>query len=141
MQSLSVLTDSSLSLLRWIASLVAIGNALPIVVDASIAVTTLVDLYILTVFRFCAGNKSNEDVLIGFGRGTTLNTASLSTVSLSVEADAVAPLPRETKDFVSTQTFIKCSRERLRDLSILTNFNQLTTTHLRISAEVMCHML
>ena len=122
-QSLSVLTDSSLSLLRWIASIVAVGNALPIVAkDASIAVMTLVDLYILTVFRFCAGNKSNEDVLLGFGRGTTLNSASLSTVSLSLEADAVAPLPRETKDFVSMQTFINCSRERLKRLVNLDKF-------------------
>jgi hypothetical protein len=37
-------------------------------------------------------------------------------------ADAVAPLPRETKDFVSTQTFIKCSRERLKRLVNLDKF-------------------
>jgi hypothetical protein len=114
-RTFSILTQSSSNgLLRWTSRLLAIGQALPLVAkDASATVITLFDLYILTVFRFCARSKLNEDVLIGFGRGVASCSTSLSSVSLTIEADAVAPLPREGGDFVRTQEFINCSRERL----------------------------
>jgi hypothetical protein len=123
-RTFSILTQSSSNgLLRWASRLLAIGHALPLVAgDASAAVITLFDLYILTVFRFCARNKSNEDVLIGYGRGTATCSASSSSVSLTIEADAVAPLPREGVDFVRTKEFINCSRERLKHIVSLDKF-------------------
>lgn len=130
-RTFSILTQSSSNgLLRWASRLLAIGHALPLVAgDASAAVITLFDLYILTVFRFCARNKSNEDVLIGFGRGTATCSASSSSVSLTIEADAAAPLPREGGDFVRTQEFINCSRERLKHIVSLDKF-QATSSYM-----------
>lgn len=123
-RAVSILTQSSANgLVKWTARLLSIGNALPLVADnASDAVMTLCDLYILTVFRFCARSKPNEDVLIGFGRGTTAPSASSTSVSLTMEADAVAPLPREGRDFVQTQEFIRSSRQRLESLVNLDKF-------------------
>ena len=121
----SILTQSSVGLVKWTARLLSIGKALPLVADdASAAVMTLFDLYILTVFRLCAGSKLNEDVLIGFGRGTTSRSASSTSVSLTMEADAVAPLPREGRDFVQTQEFIRSSRKRLENIVNLDKFQE-----------------
>jgi hypothetical protein len=124
-RTISILTQSSSNgLVRWTTRLLAIGNALPLVAkDASAAVMKLIDLYILTVFRFCAGSKSTEDVLIGFGRGTAANSAAVSaSVSLTMEADAIAPLPRDRRAFVETQGFITSSRSRLKDIVNLDKF-------------------
>ncbi|KAL3823753.1 hypothetical protein ACHAXA_004846, partial [Cyclostephanos tholiformis] len=123
-RTLSILTQSSSNgLLKWTSRLLAIGSALPLVAgDASAAVITLFDLYILTVFRFCAINKSNEDVLIGFGRGASACSASSTFHSITIEADAVAPRPREYGDFIRTQDFISCSRERLQNIVNLDKF-------------------
>ena len=123
-QTISILTQSSANgLVKWTARLLAVGNALPLVADdASAAVMTLFDLYILTAFRFCAGSKPNEDALIGFGRGTASSSSSATSVSVTMEADAVAPLPREEKDFVQTQEFIRSSRKRLEHMVNLDKF-------------------
>ncbi len=124
MRTLSILTQSSSNgLLRWTSRLLAIGSALPLVAgDASLAVMTLFDLYILTVFRFCAINQSNEDVLIGYGRGAPASSASSTFHSITIEADAVAPRPRECGDFIRTQEFIRSSRERLKSIVNLDKF-------------------
>lgn len=123
-RTLSILTQSSSNgLLRWTSRLLAIGSALPLVAgDASLAVMTLFDLYILTVFRFCAINQSNEDVLIGYGRGAPASSASSTFHSITIEADAVAPRPRECGDFIRTQEFIRSSRERLKSIVNLDKF-------------------
>jgi len=122
-RALSILTQSSAGLAKWTARLLAIGNALPLVADdASAAVMTLFDLYILTVFRLCARSKLNEDVLIGFGRGTKSHSASSTSVSLTMEADAVSPLPQEGRDFLQTQEFIRSSRKRLENIVNLDKF-------------------
>ena len=103
---------------------------------------TLFDLYILTVFRFCARNKSNEDVLIGFGRGTATCSASSSSVSLTIEADAAAPLPREGGDFVRTQEFINCSRERLKHIVSLDKFQAVATCpQLLLDLKMQCTIM
>ncbi|KAL7543698.1 hypothetical protein ACHAXR_012979 [Thalassiosira sp. AJA248-18] len=124
-RSLSILTQSSANgLVKWTARLLAIGSALPLVADdAYAAVMTLFDLYILTVFRLCAGSKLNEDVLIGFGRGTTARSASSSSISLTMEADAVAPLPWKESDFAQIQEFIRSSRKRLENIVNLDKFH------------------
>ena len=123
-QSISILTQSSANgLVKWTSRLLAIGNALPLVAeDAAAAVITLFDLYILTVFRLCAGSKLNEDVLIGCGRGTTARPGSSTSVSLTVEADAVAPVPREKNECVQLQEFITSSRARLENIVNLDKF-------------------
>lgn len=123
-QAISILTQSSSNgLVRWATRLLSIGNALPLVSkDASAAVMALIDLYVLTVFRFCAGSKLNEDVLIGFGRGSAANSSASTSVSLTIEADAVAPLPVERRAFVQTQEFITSSRNRLKDIVNLDKF-------------------
>ncbi len=129
-RTISILTQSSSNgLVRWATRLMSIGNALPLVMnDASAAVMTLIDLYVLTVFRFCAGSKLNEDVLIGFGRGTAVSSAASTSVSLTMEADAVAPLPRERQAFIQTQKFITSSRNRLKDIVNLDKFQSSSDT-------------
>lgn len=122
-RTVSILTQSAVGLVKWTTRLLAIGKLLPLVVDDSHdAVMSLFDLYILTIFRFCAGNKSNEDVLVGFGRGTATCLTSSSPVSITMEADTVAPLPRAGKDFVKTQEFIRSSRKRLANIVNLDKF-------------------
>ncbi|KAL7553539.1 hypothetical protein ACHAWF_016820 [Thalassiosira exigua] len=123
-RSLSILTQSSANgVLKWTARLLAVGNALPLVADdASAAVMTLIDLYIFTVFRFCARSKLNEDVLIGLGRGSAAQLSSSTSVSLTMEADPVAPLPRECESFAQLQEFVKKSRERLDGIVNLDKF-------------------
>ena len=129
-RTISILTQSSSNgLVRWATRLLSIGNALPLVAnDASAAVMTLIDLYVLTVFRFCAGSKLNEDVLIGFGRGTAVSSAASTSLSLTMEADAVAPLPRESWTFMQTQKFITSSRDRLKDIVNLDKFQSSSVT-------------
>lgn len=126
-RALSFLTLSSANgLAKWTGRLLTIGRALPLVSDdASAAVMTLVDLYILTVFRFCAGSKLNEDVLIGLGRGTTTRAASSTSISLSMEADTVAPLPRDGNGFAKTQEFFRSSRKRLESMVNLDKFQSI----------------
>lgn len=129
-RTISILTQSSSNgLMRWTTRLLAIGNALPLVAkDASAAVMTLIDLYILTVFRFCAGSKLNEDVLIGFGRGTAASSAASTSGSLTMEADAVAPLLRDRRVIGQTQEFIASSRNRLKDIVNLDKFQSSSDT-------------
>ena len=77
-QSISLLTSSATSLVKWIGRLLMIARALPFLErGASSAMMTLFDLYVLTVFRFCAGNQLNEDVLL-FGRDTGSSTTDVS---------------------------------------------------------------
>ena len=123
-RNLSILTQSSANgLMKWAARLLTIGKSLPLVADeASNAVMTLFDLYILTVLRFCSDSKSNEDVLLGFGRGTVANSSASTSVSLTMEADVVAPLPCNKKDFLHVQKFIEKSRERLQNIVNLDKF-------------------
>ena len=83
---------------------------------------TLLDLYILTVFRLCAASRINEDCLIGFGRGSASRLSSSSPVSLTMEADADAPLPRDGKGFWKTQEFVNNSRARLDNIVNLDKF-------------------
>ena len=90
-QSISLLTSSATALVKWIGRLLMISQALPFLeCDASSAMMTLFDLYVLTVFRFCAGNQLNEDVIL-FGRDTAnyLPTG----VSLSGRQEPVQSLP------------------------------------------------
>ena len=127
-QTLSLLTQSSANgLVKWTARLLSIGNILPSIAnDAAAAVTTLFDLYILTVFRMCARSKMNEDVLIGHGRGASAGSingrSTQNPVSLTMEADVCAPLPREMKLYGPLQQFITNGRKRLENIVNLDKF-------------------
>jgi hypothetical protein len=122
--TLTLLSKSTVDgLLKWAALLLAIGKKLPLVVaDATKAIVTLFDLYFLTVFRICASSRTNEDVLIGLGRGSSVQSLSSSLMSVTIEADACAPLPYEGEDFATLQRFIQNSRKRLERMVNLDKF-------------------
>ncbi|EED93374.1 predicted protein [Thalassiosira pseudonana CCMP1335] len=125
---LSLLTQSCMNgLVKWTGRLIAVGNALPSVAnDVSYAITTLFDLYILTVFRMCARNSRNEDVLVGLRRGSSSfdgsNGVKSNSVSLTIEADICAPLPREVRVFEPVQHFVTTGRSRLENIVNLDRF-------------------
>ena len=130
-------TSSAEGLLKWIAHLLAIGNNLPLVaVDATKAIVTLFDLYFLTVLRICAINRTNEDVLVGLGRGSTVPSLS-SKMSVTMEADACAPLPSQVTDFITLQQFIQNSRARLDRMVNLDKFQ--STNQLSVGTPVNQH--
>jgi hypothetical protein len=121
--SLSITTQSSLNgLLKWTARLLSIGLTLPSVGDnAMAAVMSLLDLYILTVFRICCRNKLNEDALTGLTRKqTSSKPSSSSMLSLSIEADICSPFHGE--DLTSLQNYVTQARERLAGIVNLDKF-------------------
>ena len=119
-------TSSADGLLKWAALLLAIGNNLPLVfADATKAIMTLFDLYFLTVFRICASSRTNEDVLVGLGRGSSVQSLSPSLMSVTMEADACAPLPYEGEGFATLQRFIQNSRKRLDRMVNLDKFQSI----------------
>ena len=141
-------TSSADGLLKWVAHLLAIGNDLPLVaMDATKAIVTLFDLYFLTVFRICASSRTNEDVVIALGRGSSAQSLSSSLMSVTMEADVCAPLPSEVEGFAGLQLFIQNSRTRLDrmvnldkfqsadQLSIGSTVNQHKTNALRLEKE------
>jgi len=131
-------TSSADGLLKWAALLLAIGKKLPLVAaDATKAIVTLLDLYFLTVFRICASSRTNEDVLIGLGRGSSVQSLSSSLMSVTMEADACAPLPYEGEDFATLQRFIQNSRKRLDRMVNLDKFQ--STDQLSIASPVNQH--
>lgn len=137
--TLSLLSTSSAGgLLKWVAHLLAIGNDLPLVAaDATRAIVTLFDLYFLTVFRICASSRANEDVVIGLGRGSSVQSLSSSLMSVTMEADACAPLPSEVEGFATLQRFIQNSRTRLDRMVNLDKFQ--STDQLSIGSPVNQH--
>lgn len=113
-------------LVKWTALMLAIGNNLPLVaVDATNAVVTLFDLFFLTVFRICASSSANEDVLLGLGRGTSVQSLSSSLMSVTMEADACAPLPCEAEGISPLQEFIQKSRKRLKKMVNMDKFQSM----------------
>ncbi len=141
-------TSSADGLLKWVTHLLVIGNDLPLVaVDATKAIVTLFDLYFLTVFRICSSSRTNEDVVIGLGRGSSAQSLSSNLMSVTMEADACAPLPSEVEGFAGLQRFIHNSRARLDrmvnldkfqsadQLSIDSPVNQHKTNALRLEKE------
>ena len=141
-------TSSADGLLKWVAHLLAIGNDLPLVAaDSTKAIVTLFDLYFLTVFRICASSRANEDVSIGLGRGSAVQSLSSSLMSVTMEADACAPLPSEVEGYAILQRFVQNSRTRLDrmvnldkfqsvdQLSIGSPVNQHKTSALRLEKE------
>eukprot|EP00984_Skeletonema_dohrnii_P022502 scaffold11620_cov199-Skeletonema_dohrnii-CCMP3373.AAC.5 len=131
-------TSSADGLLKWVAHLLAIGNDLPLVsADATKAIMTVFDLYFLTVLRICASSRTNEDVLIGLGRGSSVQSLSSSLMSVTMEADACAPLPSEVEGVATLQRFIQHSRRRLDRMVNLDKFQ--TTDQLSIGSPVNQH--
>lgn len=62
-----VASDSTLKVLfPWVARLLVVMEKLPVIVeDISAVFANLCDLYFTTVFRICAGNATNERLLLG----------------------------------------------------------------------------
>ena len=53
-------------LVKWTARLLAVIKKLPIIAsDVAKVLANIYDLYLLTVFRLCAGNSTNESILLG----------------------------------------------------------------------------
>ena len=68
-QNIPILTHSARTgLVKWTSQLCNLMEDLPILAeDIAIVLTNLFDLYILTVFRLCAGTAKNEQILLGAG--------------------------------------------------------------------------
>ena len=108
--SLSIMTQSSVNgLLKWSARLLSIGITLPMLVDdVTAAMTTLFDLYILTVFRICGHNARNEDALIGIV-DRKVSSSSTNMLSLTIESDICSPFYGE--DLTPLQNYVAGARE------------------------------
>ncbi|KAL3785773.1 hypothetical protein HJC23_007329 [Cyclotella cryptica] len=125
----SIMTQSSVNgLLKWTARLLSIGMTLPCIAgDTSAAIMTLFDLYILTIFRFCARSGMNEDALMGIDQSASENFKrknpsrfNPSMLSLTIEADICAPLPHE--DISLLQEYVTQARKRLEGIVNLDKF-------------------
>jgi len=128
-QIISLVTQSwTNGLVKWTSRLLNLGNMIPTVSsEAAAAVTTLFDLYILTVFRICSRSKVNEDVLIGLGRGSpqSRNLNTTLNMSITMEADVCAPLPGEFDLYEPLRSFVSNGRENLDSIVNLDKFQSI----------------
>lgn len=128
-QIISLVTQSwANGLVKWTSRLLNLGNMIPTVSsEAAAAVTTLFDLYMLTVFRICSRSKVNEDVLIGLGRGSPQSRNANATLNMSItmEADVCAPLPGEFDLYEPLRSFVSNGRENLDSIVNLDKFQSI----------------
>ena len=150
--SLCIGTQSGMNGLgKWTARLLEVTTKLPLIAEeAAGVISNIFDLYFLTVFRMCAGDERNENVLLGHGHSSSEESAdSYSPTNISTDvrgssivsnngapaisakptanaifelsnADIVAPLSGELEGIVPMRDFVERGRKCLSGMVNLT---------------------
>lgn len=132
--------------LPWTARLLLIIDKLPALAeDASQVMISMIDLYVTTAFRICAGNERNERILLGidnfydapkqncnthpnrlsspmfdFGlRSQAPNNRPAPVISATAEAELCALVPEESGDLDSLREFLLESKKRMEGVAKL----------------------
>jgi len=130
----------------WTARLLLIIDKLPALAeDAGRVMISMVDLYVTTAFRVCAGNGRNERILLGidnfydapkqngtahpnrstspmfdFGlRSQAPNNRPAPVISATAEAELCALVPEESGDLDSLREFLLESKKRMEGVAKL----------------------
>lgn len=100
--TLTIATKSAMQIVRWTSRLFQLLEKLPIIrEDISVVICNIYDLYYLTVFRLCMGNKSRERIVLGLEQRSSVSDFPMASLplqqqQLSSQRLVSATLPRNT---------------------------------------------
>ena len=99
--TLTITTKSAMQIVRWTSRIFQLLEKLPIIQeDILVVICNIYDLYCLTVFRLCMGNKSRERIVLGLEQWSSVSDFPMTSLplqqqQLSSQRLVSATLPRK----------------------------------------------